>query len=149
MLCESRLLIDKEESERDEKPLQRTPLKNESTPASHIDPDELTPPPVATIYRCYSSHTPADVALKSSNTPFARRANKFSVQFTFNDHLSLASSEEAVAITGGDDVLKRLKPVRRCELGIVGTGPESGTRYMFDQIENKVGSNTVLCNMFV
>ncbi|KAG0570128.1 hypothetical protein KC19_6G140800 [Ceratodon purpureus] len=134
------LLDDKQETEWEEKPLPQTPSKEKVTPESYVDPTELTPPPFTLKNRGFSLHTPADVALKPSDTPFARRVNKFAVQFTFNDHLSLESSGEAASNTDSDDILKRLKPVRRCEIDVLGTGPESGTRYMFDQIENRFGA---------
>lgn len=132
------MLDDKQETEWEEKPLPQTPSKEKVTPESYVDPTELTPPPFTLKNRGFSLHTPADVALKPSDTPFARRVNKFAVQFTFNDHLSLESSGEAASNTDSDDILKRLKPVRRCEIDVLGTGPESGTRYMFEQIENRV-----------
>jgi len=150
--CGTRLLDDKEDTEWDDKPLPLTPSKERSTPASYIDPTELTPPPLASKNRGFSLLTPADVAQKPSDTPFARRVNKFTVQFTFNGHLSFQSSEEAGSNTDGDDVVKRLKPVRRCELDVVGTGPEPGIRYMFDQIENRVSFyslHTDLCRFWI
>lgn len=146
-LCLIRLLDDKEETELDNKPLPQTPSKDRSTPESYIDPSELTPPPLASKNRGFSLHTPADIALKPSDTPFARRVNKFTVQFTFNDHLSFESSEETVSNTDVDDILKRLKPVRRCELDVVRTGPEPGIRYMFDQIENRVSFCRLLTDL--
>jgi hypothetical protein len=132
------LLDDKGETEWEEKPLPQTPSKGRVTPESYTDPSELTPPPFASKNRGSILHTPADVALKPSDTPFARRVNKFTVQFTFNDHLSLESSGEAVSNADGDDILKRLKPVRRCEIDVVGTSPEPGARYMFDRLDNRV-----------
>lgn len=143
-----RLLEDKQETEWEEKPLPQTPSKERVTPESYVDPTELTPPPFASKNRGFSLHTPADVALKPSDTPFARRVHKFTVQFTFNDHLSLESSEEAASNTDGDDILKRLKPVRRCEIDVLGTGPEPGTRYMFDQIENRVSFCRLIVDLF-
>ena len=143
-----RLLDDKQETEWEEKPLPQTPSKERVTPESYVDPSELTPPPLALKNRGYSLHTPADVALKPSDTPFARRVSKFTVQFTFNDHLSLESSAEAPSNIDGDDMLKRLKPVRRCEIDVVRTGPEPGTRYMFDQIENRVSFCRLIADFF-
>ena len=111
--------------------------KNRSTPASYVDPTELTPPPL-TSKNHGSLHTPADVALKPLDIPLASRINKFTVQFTFNDHLSFESSEEVGSNIDGDHILKHLRPVRRCELDVIRTAPEPGFRYMFDQIENRV-----------
>lgn len=134
------LLDDKQETEWQEKHLPATPSKERPTSGSYVDPMELTPPPFASKNRGFSLHTPADVSLKPSDTPFQRRVKKFNVQSTFNDHLSFEASEEAVSNSGDDDILKRLKPVRRCEVDVVRTGPEPGIRYMFDQTENRFGA---------
>lgn len=139
---ETRLLDENEETQWEDKPLPMTPVsasKKGSTPASYVDPSELTPPPLASRNRGYAPNTPADVSLKPSDTPFGRRLNKFNVQFTFNEHLQLESSESNVSSADGDDdVVKRLKPVRRCEIDVVRN--ETGSRYMFDHTENRVSN---------
>lgn len=118
--------------------------KKGSTPASYINPSELTPPPLASRNRGYPPNTPADISLKPSDTPFGRRLNKFNVQFTFNGHLQLESSERNISSADADDddddVVKRLKAVRRCEIDVLKSGLETRSRYMFDHTENRVSN---------
>lgn len=72
-------------------------------------------------------------------TPFGQRKSKFVVQFTLNENangesLKIENSEE----NPNDDIIKRVQPIKRCSLQIISSQPESGCRFMYDRMENKV-----------
>lgn len=72
-------------------------------------------------------------------TPFGQRKDKFVVHSTLNslptDH---DIKKENDTENSEDDVIKRVPPIKRCLLEVLGSQPTPGCRYMYDRTEDKV-----------
>jgi len=103
------------------------------------DPDNLTPPPVASKTRGVGINTPGDIFTpKFGDTPFGWRSNKCTVQSVFNEHLVEETSDSVSPPASEEEVVRRIRPIQRCQVDVIGTWPKSGSRYMFDRTENRV-----------
>lgn len=71
-------------------------------------------------------------------TPFGQRKNKFVIQSTLND-LPIADciKKEQDGENPEDDIIKRVKPTKRCSLQTHCSQPEPNCRFMYDRIEDK------------
>ncbi|KAH8964673.1 hypothetical protein BDL97_04G079200 [Sphagnum fallax] len=148
------MLLDdgKQNGELEENPLPGTPRavsanKQISNPnilfegSVYEDPDNLTPPPVASKTRGVGTNTPGDIFTpKFGDTPFGRRSNKCTVQSVFNEHLVEETSDSVSPPASEEEVVRRIRPIQRCQLDVIGTWPKSGCRYMFDHTENRVNA---------
>ncbi|XP_076889322.1 uncharacterized protein LOC143540040 [Bidens hawaiensis] len=71
-------------------------------------------------------------------TPFGQRKDKFVVHSTHNNLPTVHEvKKEHDEENSDDDVIKRVQPIKRCSLEVLGSKPESGCRYMHDRIEDK------------
>ncbi|CAI0426108.1 unnamed protein product [Linum tenue] len=81
----------------------------------------------------YSSEKPSRLV-----TPFGRRTDKFVARFNFNNLPDTENGDEKDAgMDSEDDVIKRVKPLKRFSLVVNGDGPEPGCRFMYDRIEDR------------
>ncbi|KAK3040809.1 hypothetical protein RJ639_029153 [Escallonia herrerae] len=69
-------------------------------------------------------------------TPFGQRKNKFAVQSTLNGLPATENTKKEDDLET-DDIIMRVQPSRRCSLQILSSQPESGSRFMYDRIEDK------------
>ncbi|MFS7943928.1 putative DNA polymerase alpha/delta/epsilon, subunit B, DNA polymerase alpha, subunit B [Helianthus anomalus] len=71
-------------------------------------------------------------------TPFGQRKDKFVVHSTLNNLPTVDDiKKEHGEDNSDDDVIKRVQPIKRCSLEIIGSQPARGCRYMYDRIEDK------------
>ncbi|CAI0425714.1 unnamed protein product [Linum tenue] len=81
----------------------------------------------------YSSEKPSRLV-----TPFGRRTDKFVARFNFNNLPDTENGDKKDAgMDSEDDVIKRVKPLKRFSLVVNGDGPEPGCRFMYDRIEDR------------
>lgn len=75
-------------------------------------------------------------------TPFGQRTNKFVVKSSIKNVLSTESGrEEPDHEYHEDDIIRKVRPGRRCSLTVHGSKPETGCRFMYDRIEDRVCEN--------
>lgn len=72
-------------------------------------------------------------------TPFGRRTDKFVVKFSINNmpNIENVEKEDDNENQEDDDIIRRVKPGKRCSLIVHGSGPEIGCRFMYDRIADK------------
>lgn len=72
-------------------------------------------------------------------TPFGQRTQKFVVKFSINSMPNMENGEtELDPENNEDDVIRKIQPGRRCSLIVHGSKPETGCRFMYDRIEDRV-----------
>lgn len=106
-----------------------TPTRASQAPYS--EQFDLTP---QTNGRTFSSGKPSKLI-----TPFAQRTQRFVVKFSINNMPSIENGEkEPEHENNEDDVIRKVQPGKRCSLVVHGSKPETGCRFMYDRIEDKV-----------
>ncbi|BBN13404.1 DNA polymerase alpha subunit B [Marchantia polymorpha subsp. ruderalis] len=136
----------------DEGELQETPPTQRSTSKKDLSPGAFrgvkleaefaaligpkTPKTPAGPFGKSSSEGPRPKSEDSPLTPFAKRPNKCAVQTTYNAELK-EPVEERIAAGSEDDVLRRLRPIERCQIEVLSPSPKVGCRFMFDRIEDR------------
>lgn len=106
-----------------------TPTRNSQDPYS--GPFDSTP---QTNGRMFSSGKPSKLI-----TPFAQRTQKFVVKFSINNMPSVENGEKELDPENHeDDVIRKVQPGRKCSLTVHGSKPETGCRFMYDRIEDRV-----------
>ncbi|KAL6186378.1 hypothetical protein ACLB2K_042498 [Fragaria x ananassa] len=72
-------------------------------------------------------------------TPFGRRNNKFVVKFSIENmpHTENVKKEDENENQDDDDIIRRVKPGKRCSLVVHGSGPEIDCRFMYDRIADR------------
>ncbi|XP_058072274.1 uncharacterized protein LOC131221141 [Magnolia sinica] len=73
-------------------------------------------------------------------TPFGQRTNKFVLQFSFNNPATDDEAREQDVESMEDDVIRRVRPSKRCSLQFHQSLPEPGCRFMHDRIEDRFNS---------
>ncbi|XP_031474526.1 uncharacterized protein LOC116246801 [Nymphaea colorata] len=73
-------------------------------------------------------------------TPFGQRTNKFVLQFEFNPPKVENGRKEGEIDDSEDDVIRRVKPIKRCSLHVRELGPKPGCRFMYDRIKDRFES---------
>lgn len=98
----------------------------------HSEPSDSTPQTNGNIP---SSGKPTKLI-----TPFGRRTDKFVVKFSINNmpNIENVEKEDDNENQEDDDIIRRVKPGKRCSLIVHGSGPEIGCRFMYDRIADKV-----------
>ncbi|KAF3792765.1 DNA polymerase alpha subunit B [Nymphaea thermarum] len=72
-------------------------------------------------------------------TPFGQRTNKFVLQFEFNPPKIENGRKEEID-DSEDDVIRRVKPIKRCSLHVRELGPKPGCRFMYDKTKDRFES---------
>jgi DNA polymerase alpha subunit B len=70
-------------------------------------------------------------------TPFATRVNKFTQQFVLNANNVASEPHRHEGGTTEDEVIRRIQ-CQRCSLQVQHSQPESGCRFMYDRMEDRV-----------
>ncbi|ONI30147.1 hypothetical protein PRUPE_1G233700 [Prunus persica] len=96
----------------------------------YSEPSDSTPQTIGNI----SSGKPSKLA-----TPFGRRTDKLVVKFSINNKPNTENREKEDDNENheDDDVIRKVKPGKRCSLIVHGSGPEIGCRFMYDRIEDR------------
>ena len=77
-------------------------------------------------------------------TPFENRPSKFLLQFVFNKHILDSIVGQGAVSESQDDLIKRMPAANSCSLQNLGLLPSPGCHYMYDNIEGKVLTITLL-----
>lgn len=106
-----------------------TPLSKSQN--HHSEPSDSTPQTNGNIP---SSGKPTKLI-----TPFGRRTDKFVVKFSINNmpNIENVEKEDDNENQEDDDIIRRVKPGKRCSLIVHGSGPEIRCRFMYDRIADK------------
>ncbi|XP_057845703.2 uncharacterized protein LOC131055078 [Cryptomeria japonica] len=131
---------------------QNTPVKQSIRSTGHGTPDLFSPFALAKTPGTdgkSSGKYRSRVRSSSPVTPFGNRSNKYVVQFVFNKDISDGSTEDKAAEPQSeDDVIRRMPPVQRYSLQMLGSWPTPRCRYMYDSIEEKFESLERRIKMF-
>lgn len=72
-------------------------------------------------------------------TPFSKRTNRFDVKFSFNNIPDLENGKQELNQENDeDDIVRKVHPRKRCSLVVLGSGPITGCRFMYDRTEDRV-----------
>eukprot|EP01018_Ginkgo_biloba_P022864 Gb_31734 [translate_table: standard] len=136
------LLANEDESHEDK--LQETPVKQSTRSSWQSTPDLVSPlagtKTPASNGKFSTGNQKSSFMSSSPVTPFGHRSNKYVLQYVFNKHIMDSIVDERTEPISEDDVIRRLPPVYRCSLEILGLWPSPGCRYMYDSIEDKFDS---------
>ncbi|KAI4343365.1 hypothetical protein L6164_010722 [Bauhinia variegata] len=70
-------------------------------------------------------------------TPFAKRTDRFVVRFTIDTVPNVENGKEDGHENDEDDIVRKVKPSKRCSLVVRGSGPKPGCRFMYDRTEDR------------
>lgn len=100
----------------------------------HSDPFDSTP---QTNGKIHSSGRPPKLI-----TPFGQRTNKFVVKSSIGNVPNAGNGmKEPDLENHEDEIIRKVQPGRRCSLTVHGSKPETGCRFMYDRIEDRVCDN--------
>lgn len=123
-----RILNDEDEDIKEDVLGTPPPFKSQN---HYSEPSDSTPQTIGNI----SSGKPSKLA-----TPFGRRTDKLVVKFSINNKPNTENGEKEDDNENheDDDIIRKVKPGKRCSLIVHGSGPEIGCRFMHDRIEDRV-----------
>ncbi|XP_008222042.1 PREDICTED: DNA polymerase alpha subunit B [Prunus mume] len=96
----------------------------------YSEPSDSTPQAIGNI----SSGKPSKLA-----TPFGQRTDKLVVKFSINNKPNTENGEKEDDNENheDDDIIRKVKPGKRCSLIVHSSGPEIGCRFMYDRTEDR------------
>lgn len=117
----------------EEEGLLHTPGAKQEKPNGESSNSELTP---------LTTDRPSSSRVAKTNgdriTPFATRVNKFTQQNILHADNGASDPHRHEGETIEDEVIRRIQPSQRCALQVQRSQPESGCRFMYDRMEDRV-----------
>lgn len=106
------------------------------TPTRDNDSEPFDSTPNTNGKSYYSAGKPSKLV-----TPFGQRTQKLVVKFSANNVPDSENGTRELELRDRqdeDDVIRKVQPGRKCSLTVHSSKPETGCRFMYDRIEDRV-----------